>query len=520
MATISKYETERYITKIFREYISVLKKAKQYNKEQNPQTDVLFKNITFVEHLINSTSLKQNIYDRLNHEGLKQLFSYTKQLAKYYELKSFELVKNLEVCNGNAQDRVGAIKKLLEGNVFNDKENAILSYLYSFTDDELRIIQKDLYDLQKKIYKKLNFSQGKAAKQFYNTHRAGLFVTTDKSGKIIKLCYTPGNDVVFINKKGELLKYVKYESGSRSEFFGNALGIGKSRAEWMMMIAGYDFSSSMGMNIPTTNTKRSTFHEFNIFGNELKSEISQKHKNDNVKCEVFKKYPEIYAKFGDRISGLKGKIVKLDNGKGKVLAGIPYYHQCDNNTIDGALNGNDMCQLTSLAMLLASKEIKPKNQNRQFEDLLYEIAKNNGRGGSKLWDTVQTTYKKIIPNLKKNDLIDCNGLVFDESKGYFSEDEDFSIIISQIDKGNPVIVDLKHGSKSQYGHVILCIGYTETTLIIHDPYGNLEHGINNGYGGDKRDYNGAFIEYPKTKYKLGKNWIRFLEEAKNEKDND
>lgn len=79
---------------------------------------------------------------------------------------------------------------------------------------------------------------------------------------------------------------------------------------------------------------------------------------------------------------------------------------------------------------------------------------------------------------------------------------------------------MKHGSKSQYGHVILCIGYTETTLIIHDPYGNLEHGINNGYGGDKRDYNGAFIEYPKTKYKLGKNWIRFLEEAKNEKDND
>lgn len=78
MATISKYETERYITKIFREYISVLKKAKQYNKEQNPQTDVLFKNITYVEHLINSTSLKQNIYDRLNHEGLKQLFSYTK----------------------------------------------------------------------------------------------------------------------------------------------------------------------------------------------------------------------------------------------------------------------------------------------------------------------------------------------------------------------------------------------------------------------------------------------------------
>ena len=50
-------------------------------------------------------------------------------------------------------------------------------------------------------------------------------------------------------------------------------------------------------------------------------------------------------------------------------------------------------------------------------------------------------------------------------------------------------------------------------MIIHDPYGNLEHGSNNGYGGSNRDYNGAFVEYPKTKYKLGKNWIRYLEEV-------
>lgn len=26
----------------------------------------------------------------------------------------------------------------------------------------------------------------------------------------------------------------------------------------------------------------------------------------------------------------------------------------------------------------------------------------------------------------------------------------------------------------------------------------------------KRDMNGAFVEYPKNKYKLGKNWIRYL----------
>ena len=54
----------------------------------------------------------------------------------------------------------------------------------------------------------------------------------------------------------------------------------------------------------------------------------------------------------------------------------------------------------------------------------------------------------------------------------------------------------------------LYIGYTKDALIIHDPYGNLEKGTNSNYGTDK---NGAFIEYPKNKYDIGKKWIRILE---------
>jgi len=46
-------------------------------------------------------------------------------------------------------------------------------------------------------------------------------------------------------------------------------------------------------------------------------------------------------------------------------------------------------------------------------------------------------------------------------------------------------------------------------LIFHDPYGNLERGKNNQYGTDK---NGAYVEYPKNKYRIGKNWIRYLSE--------
>ena len=109
---------------------------------------------------------------------------------------------------------------------------------------------------------------------------------------------------------------------------------------------------------------------------ELKSEIAPDHRNDKVKCEVFEKYPEIYARFGDRISGIKGNIIELDNGTGKVLGNVPYFHQCDNDTVDGDLTGDDMCQLTSLAMLLASKGVKSKNKNKQLEDLLYELGFN------------------------------------------------------------------------------------------------------------------------------------------------
>lgn len=527
MAEITKETTILNIKNVLKAFMKKVEEAKNYIDflplEGREIVDDYDSNKDKTKDLLNESITKENFFEGLTNEELIDYANTCYELNEQFDLRVRNLCKVTKLLYSDKKllsERLDEIKKLLDSNfVLNNKEDKILYLLNSFDDDELRIVQKDLYDLQEKIYKKLNFTQNKAARQFYNTHRKGLFVTKDETGKIIKLNYTPGNDVVFVNKKGELLKYAKYEEGSRSKFFGNVLGIGKNRADWMMMVAGYDYSNIQGMNIPTTNTKRSTFSEFNIFGNELKSEIAPDHRNDKVKCEVFDKYPEIYARFGDRISGIKGNIIELDNGTGKVLGNVPYFHQCDNETVDGDLTGDDMCQLTSLAMLLTSKGVKSKNQNKQLEDLLYEIAKEEGRGGSNLWTPVSTTYKKIIPKLKEKDSIDCNGLFFDANKGELSNDLKFQTIVSQIYNGNPIIVDLKHGNNFQYGHVVLCIGYTEKSLIIHDPYGNLEHGSNNGYGGANRDYNGAFVEYPKTKYKLGKNWIRFLEEVENEEKN-
>ena len=525
MAEITKETTILNIKNVLKAFMKKVEEAKNYIDflplEGREIVDDYDSNKDKTKDLLNESITKENFFEGLTNEELIDYANTCYELNEQFDLRVRNLCKVTKLLYSDKKlvsERLDEIKNLLNSNfVLNDKEDKILYLLNSFDDDELRIVQKDLYDLQEKIYKKLNFTQNKAARQFYNTHRKGLFVTKDETGKIIKLNYTPGNDVVFVNKKGELLKYAKYEKGSRSKFFGDVLGIGKNRADWMMMVAGYDYSNIEGMNIPTTNTKRSTFSEFNIFGNELKSEIAPDHRNDKVKCEVFDKYPEIYARFGDRISGIKGNIIELDNGTGKVLGNVPYFHQCDNETVDGPKSDNNrvygdvMCQLTSLAMILSSKGVKTKDSSKQLEDVLYEISKSEDFGYGKLktlWDDPQTLYTKIISKLKEKQEIETNGIEFNNNKS--ERDLKFETIISQIKLGNPVIVDLRFNVDD--GHVVVCIGYTANCLIIHDPYGNLEHGSNNGYGGGNRDFNGSFVEYPKNKYKLGQYWINYLKE--------
>lgn len=97
MTVINRYEAEEYITEIFNEYVSVVEKAKQYSEELSPETNILFENIESFEKLIRSSNLKKNIYERVNNEGIKQLFSYAKQLARYYDLEGFRFLENLEI---------------------------------------------------------------------------------------------------------------------------------------------------------------------------------------------------------------------------------------------------------------------------------------------------------------------------------------------------------------------------------------------------------------------------------------
>ena len=510
MAAISRYKAEDYISRIFKEYLSSLKAAKQNKKKLLPEANILFEGMEEFDSFINSADFQQKVYNRLNLEGIKELFNEAKLLALYYDLPSFTSVKDCQIDIDTPNGRLEEIKELLAARcVLNDKEDRILAVLHSFTDDELRIIQEDLYKLQKELYQKLNFSQNEKVRKFFlnPNKRKGLFVTKDEAGNIVKLSYTPGNDIVFVNRKGELLDhgYGKWKGGRRSKFFGEKLGIGQKRADMMLQVAGYDYDSTAGMNIPTKDKKRRTFTDFNIYGNELKIDITPEHKGDKIKEEAFNKFPEIYAVFGSRISGINGTIIELDDGTGKVLGNVPYFHQRDNRTDEGTgknrVYGDVMCQLTSLAMVLASKGVKPADPTKQLEDELYEIAKKEGYGyGQKkaLWDNPIEMYKKVIPRVSGT---------FDSGKGSFYQDKKLEKILAQIDSGNSIIVDIKYGD--DLGHVVVCIGYTKDALIIHDPYGNLEKGTNSNYGTDK---NGAYVEYPKNKYDIGNHWIRYLEE--------
>ena len=509
MAAISRYKAEKYISRIFKEYLTSLKAAKRNKKKLLPEANILFEGMDEFDSFINSADFQQKVYNRLNTQGIKELFNGAKLLALYYDLPSFAEVKDCEIDIDTPNGRLEEIKEILAASyVFNDKEDRILALLNSFTDDELRIIQEDLYKLQKELYQKLNFSQNKKVREFFlnPNKRKGLFVTKDEAGNIAKLSYTPGNDIVFVNRKGELLDhgYGKWKGGNRSKFFGEKLGIGQKRADMMLQVAGYDYDSTAGMNIPTKDKKRRTFTDFNIYGNELKIDITPEHKGDKIKEEAFNKFPEIYAVFGSRISGMNGNIIELDDGTGKVLGNVPYFHQRDNTTDEGTgenrVYGGVMCQLTSLAMVLASKGVKPTDPTKQLEDELYEIAKKEGRGGEKLWRNTQSVYETIT-NSK------CNEYKVSDSSIKKSQIES---ICSNIDSRNPVVLSLNYKDRNlkTCGHIVVVIGYTEKALIIHDPYGNLEKGTNSNYGTDK---NGAYVEYPKNKYDIGKKWIRILE---------
>ena len=97
MAAISRYKAEQYVTKIFKEYLGALKEAKRNKKKLLPEANILFEGMDEFAGFINSNTFQQKVYNRLNLEGIKELFNEAKLLALYYDLPSYTMIKNADV---------------------------------------------------------------------------------------------------------------------------------------------------------------------------------------------------------------------------------------------------------------------------------------------------------------------------------------------------------------------------------------------------------------------------------------
>ena len=183
----------------------------------------------------------------------------------------------------------------------------------------------------------------------------------------------------------------------------------------------------------------------------------------------------------------------------KIVKGVQYHSQRDNTTKDGVVNGHNMCQLTSLAMVMEHKGIEIGNGDKQYEDKLYEIANEIGMGGEKLWKKTDKIYKSIIEYVNVQNNTDYEIVVIDEKyvkKKYNNKFEDFAK--SLIDQNIPVIAS----GNFPNGHVIVIVGYNDKGWIAHDPYGDA----NTKY----KNTNGMYVRYKYGDFYIGKKWFAYI----------
>lgn len=249
-------------------------------------------------------------------------------------------------------------------------------------------------------------------------------VKKDKDGKTQSIGYGGGNNVLEIFPDGRE-EYHEYPgSGSRAGFLARYAGLpvlpdGTSPLmENALCNAGYKYDTGIKEWIAGENAET----ELDCYGNKIEKIPEPK---DEIKKEIYEKYYTIYKKWSNLITGIKGNIIELDNGKSKIIATVPYYSQRDNAT-KAPVKAYNMCQITSLAMVLKSKGIEQQYPDMQFEDELYTIAKENGYGGDALWENTANVYNTVVEKVSSNYTVKL------DDNGY-----DINTVKQQIEKGNP-----------------------------------------------------------------------------------
>ena len=164
------------------------------------------------------------------------------------------------------------------------------------------------------------------------------------------------------------------------------------------------------------------------------------------------------------------------------LANFPYKYQLDNY-----YNPTGACNVTSMAMCLQFLG-KPRRDNiGQFEDELYEYALNKGYSRWSPYDLA-----KIVKEYGAKDTFKENA-TFEEVKDWLVD-------------GNPTVI---HGYFTSFGHIMPVVGYDETGLVVHDPYGEW---FASGYDNNA---NGAYLHYSYDLIRRvcmadGNFWVHFI----------
>ncbi len=178
-----------------------------------------------------------------------------------------------------------------------------------------------------------------------------------------------------------------------------------------------------------------------------------------------------------------------------ILNDVTYHSQRDNVTKDGVVNGANMCNLTSLAMVMEQMGIDVGNGEKQYEDRLYEIAKELGLGGENLWDDTGEVYEEIFKYINKQNKMDYIIKVTNES----TEERKFEDIAKELIKQNKPIIASGYFPN---GHIVTIVGYDSNGWIVHDPYGDA----NTKY----KNTNGNYVKYKYGRYDIGKKWFAYI----------
>jgi uncharacterized protein YvpB len=130
----------------------------------------------------------------------------------------------------------------------------------------------------------------------------------------------------------------------------------------------------------------------------------------------------------------------------QIQLNVPYRSQRNNE-----INPDGACNVTSLAMVLLYHGIPQRQPNSyaQFEDELYDYAENNG--------------------LSRHDPHDLAVVVEDYGlRDDYRSDASLEQIKAWVALRRPVVI---HGYFTNFGHIIVVIGYDKSGFIVHDPYG-------------------------------------------------